>query len=507
MHNYLRKYFINMTYLVASIDFLLLENRNEYILVKDTSRGHTMTRTAKLSFYFIIFIIFGLIGLWMPLLGDDLHWGTYFGSNYFPQGIFLKYDGRYLGDLLVISITKIKPLSFIAYGTFMTLIVFLVQKIRDQIKTPKSLGLVSSSLMTIAILITPKVIFKQILGWHAGFANYVPSVVFPLFMLYLVLKNYDKEIHYYRTIVILIFLASIMAQFFAEHVTLLNCFNSVLVWIFLRKHFGTEFKKILNWILLGNIIGAFFMFINGAYLKILFGKDSYRSVSGSANSDTMFNYLKTQFTPKTLITVGILLLLFSIIVILYSYKMRNIKLRIANLFLLVSGFVVIAPFLVVSPFGSRCMFATYALFSTIVVINIDLLTDAYEKYIFPVFALIALVLGARMDLIARNYGKTFDMQIEYSEYQNTIDSKNQYYLQYQDTHYIWLTTLIQDDPNFAELYVKNNNRNKIPINYYDWVDVQDQLQNKHFANRDDYMKAFNKGILEKVKLIQQKQQK
>jgi len=77
-----------------------------------------MTRTAKVSFYFILFIIFGLIGLWMPLLGDDLHWGTYFGSNYFPNGIFTYYDGRYLGDLLVIMITKIKVVAFLAYGIF-----------------------------------------------------------------------------------------------------------------------------------------------------------------------------------------------------------------------------------------------------------------------------------------------------------------------------------------------------------------------------------------------------
>lgn len=457
-----------------------------------------MTRTAKLSFYFIIFVIFGLIGLWMPLLGDDLNWGSYFGSNYFPQGIFLKYDGRYLGDLLVITITKIKPLAFIAYGTFMTLIVFLVQKIRDQIKTPTSLGLVSSSLMTIVILFTPKVIFKQILGWHAGFANYVPSVVFPLLMLYLVLKNYDKEIHYYRTVVILIFLASIMAQFFAEHVTILNCFNSVLAWIFLRKHFGTEFKKILNWILLGNIIGAFFMFINSAYLNVLFGKDSYRSISGSAESSTMPNYLIANFTPKTLIAVGILLLIFSAVVILFSLKIKNIKLRIANLALLLSGFVVISPFLVVSPFGSRCMFATYVFFTTIVVINFDLITAAYEKYIFPIFALIALILGVRMDSISRNYGHTFDLQVEYAEYQNNLQSDNQYYLNYQDTKYIWLTSSVQDDTNFTELYITNRQRKRILVSYPDWQSVVKKLQNKKFANRNEYMQAFNQGILEKM---------
>jgi len=467
-----------------------------------------MTRTAKLSFYFILFIIFGLIGLWMPLLGDDLHWGTYFGSNYFPQGIFLKYDGRYLGDLLVITMTKVRPIAFLAYGTFMTTIVYLIQKIREQIKMPKSIGLVSASLATALILLTPKVIFKQILGWHAGFANYVPSLVFPLFMLYLVLKNYDnKDVHYYRTSTILIFFAAIAAQFFAEHITILNVFNSILVWLFLRKHFGNHFKKILNLILIGNFIGAFLMFINGAYLKILFGTDSYRSVKGSATADTMFNYMRTQFSMKHLLLLGVATLIFTVAVILYTLKIKNTKQKIANFSLLLSGFVVIAPFLVVSPFGSRCMFATYMFFIAIFAINFDLLLTAYERYILPIFMLIAIGLGIKTDAVAHNYGKTFNMQIQYSQYQNTVNRNTQYFLQYKDTNYIWLTAPIQDDGNFAELYVKDTNRNKVPINYYDWTDAANKIKKNKYQTHDEYMKAFDKQILQKVKLIQAKENK
>ncbi|KRO00440.1 hypothetical protein [Companilactobacillus kimchiensis] len=467
-----------------------------------------MTRTAKLSFYFILFIIFGLIGLWMPLLGDDLHWGTYFGSNYFPQGIFLKYDGRYLGDLLVITMTKVRPIAFLAYGTFMTTIVYLIQKIREQIKMPKSIGLVSASLATALILLTPKVIFKQILGWHAGFANYVPSLVFPLFMLYLVLKNYDnKDVHYYRTSTILIFFAAIAAQFFAEHITILNVFNSILVWLFLRKHFGNHFKKILNLILIGNFIGAFLMFINGAYLKILFGTDSYRSVKGSATADTMFNYMRTQFSMKHLLLLGVATLIFTVAVILYTLRIKNTKQKIANFSLLLSGFVVIAPFLVVSPFGSRCMFATYMFFIAIFAINFDLLLTAYERYILPIFMLIAIGLGIKTDAVAHNYGKTFNMQIQYSQYQNTVNRNTQYFLQYKDTNYIWLTAPIQDDGNFAELYVKDANRNKVPINYYDWTDAANKIKKNKYQTHDEYMKAFDKQILQKVKLIQAKENK
>lgn len=464
-----------------------------------------MTRTSKLSFYFILFIIFGLIGMWMPLLGDDLHWGTYFGSNYFPQGIFTYYDGRYLGDLLVIAITKVKVLAFLAYGIFPTTIVYLIQKIREQISPAKNIGLVSSALATALILLTPASIFKQILGWHAGFANYLPSTIFPLFLLYLVLKNYDnKNVHYYRTSMFLIFLAAISAQFFAEHITLLNCFNIILVWIFLRKHFGEQFKKVLNLILIGNFIGAILMFINGAYLKILFGSDSYRSVSGGETKDTMLHYLRISYTSKHLIIVGIILMLFTILAILYSLKLKNTKHKLANFALLLSTYVVIAPFIVVSPFGSRCMFASYIFLVTIFTINLDIFFNNYEKILLPLFSLIALVLGVRMDYLAHDYGQTFDMQIEYSQYQNTISRDSQYFLKYRDDKYIWMTGPIETDNNFSELYVKNKDRNMVPINYYDWTDVKRKLKNKKFKSRDEYMKAFDKGILKKVKLIQAK---
>lgn len=465
-----------------------------------------MKRTAKLSFYFVLFIIFGLIGMWMPLLGDDLHWGTYFGSNYFPNGIFTYYDGRYLGDLLVIMMTKIKTVAFLAYGIFPTTIVYLIQKIREEITPTKNIGLVSSAIATTAILLSPVMIFKQILGWHAGFANYLPSAIFPLFMLYLVLKNYEnKHVHYYRTQMVLIFLAAVAAQFFAEHVTLLNCFNVVLVWIFFRKHFGSEFKKVLNLILGGNFLGAILMFINGAYIKILFGSDAYRSVSGSGTKDTLFHYLRITYTPKHLIIVGTAVLIFSIFTIFYSLKLKNTKQKIANFALLLSTYVVIAPFIVVSPFGSRCMFASYVFLVTIFAVNFDIFFNNYGKILLPLFGLVTLILGVRMDYLSHDYGQTFDMQIRYSQYQNTITRDTQYFLQYRNDRYIWMTGPIQTDNNFSELYVTHKDRNMVPINYYDWTDAQRKLKNKHFKTQTDYMKAFDKQILKKVKLIEAKE--
>ncbi|MQS75902.1 DUF6056 family protein [Companilactobacillus halodurans] len=432
----------------------------------------------------------------MPLLGDDLHWGTYFGSNYFPNGIFLKYDGRYLGDFLVILLTKIRPVAFIAYGTFVTAIVYLIQKIRDQIATPKSLGLVSSTLMATFLLIMPKTIFKQTLGWHSGFSNYVTSAIFPLLMLFLILKNYDnKEVHYYRTSVILIFIGSIAAQFFAEHITVLNVINGILIWIFLRKHFGKRFQKILKLTIAGNIIGAFLMFINKAYITVLTGKDSYRSLD-SKNSGNMIHYFETMDQKKLILLLGALLI-FTIAIILYTLKLKNKKQKIANFALLWSGYVAVLPFAVVSPFGSRCTFATYLFLIAIVIINFDLLLSAYEKFILPIVTIISLALGLRMDLISHDYHKTFNMQIQYSLYQNSLKRNTQYFPQYKNTDYIWATSPIQSDTNFAELYVTNKNRQMLPISYNDWTSIANKLNKKHIKNPTNYMKKFDKEVIQK----------
>ena len=109
--------------------------------------------------------------------------------------------------------------------------------------------------------------------------------------------------------------------------------------------------------------------------------------------------------------------------------------------------------------------------------------------------------------MSHNYGNTFKMQVQYSMYQNNVQRNSQYFLQYKDTNHIWLTAQIQNDANFSELYVKNKDRNMVPINYYDWTDAERKLKGKKFKTHDDYMRAFDQQILKKVKLIQAKENK
>ncbi|WP_164509393.1 DUF6056 family protein [Companilactobacillus jidongensis] len=462
-----------------------------------------MRRTAKLSFYVIIFLIFAMIGYWMPMVGDDLNWWSNWGKQYFQSGTFTYYDGRYLGDLLIISMMKFKFIAFLAYGTFPTLIVFLIQKIREEISPTKTLGLVSAGISAFFLLMAPKLIFKQIWGWHSGFANYVPSVVFPLFLLYLVIKNLDNQkIHYYRTSTMLIFFAAFFAQFFAEHITLLNCFNIVLVWLLFRKRFGNSFNKVIYSIMGGNFLGAILMFINGAYIKILAGTDAYRHVNGS-HQDTLFNYFQNYYSLKVILTIVAILFIAAIVTIVISIKLQNKKQAITNISLILSGIVAIIPFIIISPFGSRCIFASFTFGVTLVAINLDIVLEKYHKFVLPIVTLALIGAGIRDDYMAKDYGETLEIAIDYAAFQTNANSSVYYIPSYKNTDYIWSSDT-HNDAMFKSYYIENKNIPIVAISYADWRDALNTVNKKSYQAPYFRMEAFDKQIKEKVKLINAK---
>ncbi|APX72119.1 hypothetical protein M5C72_02970 [Companilactobacillus allii] len=455
-----------------------------------------MKRTVRLSFYVIIFLIFALIGYWMPMVGDDLNWWSGWGRQYFQSGNFTYYDGRYLGDLLIISMMKFKFIAFLAYGTFPTLIIYLIQKIREEIRPTNNIGLISAGITTLMFLLAPKLIFRQIWGWHSGFANYVPSVVFPLFLLYLVVKNIDnKNSKYLRTSTLLIFFAALFAQFFAEHITLLNCFNILLVWLLFRKRFSASFKKIIYVIMGGNFLGAILMFINGAYLKILIGSDAYRHVNGT--EDTLLTYFQNYFSASHIIIGFGIIIIAALVAAFFSYRLSNKKQAITNIGLILSGVVSVVPFIVISPFGSRCIFAAYAFGTALVAINLDILLDAYQKYLFPIITIALIAVGLKFDYIANDYGNTFNIAINYSGFQTTANRKTYYIPSYKNTDYIWSNDT-SNDPMFKAYYIIHKDNPVKPISYADWTDALKIVNKSKYKSNYFFMYAFDKQVQSKI---------
>lgn len=420
--------------------------------------------------YLIIFVIFGLIGYWMPLVGDDLNWWSAWGTHYFSSGTFLTYDGRYLGDLLVILMTHSKLISFCIYGSCAALITYLVNLI-SRILFQRDYQVIGAILMAIGLLLAPKDVFRQIWGWHAGFANYVPSIIFPLFFIYLICAYYDqpnKKINFSQSTSFLILLAAILSQFLAEHITLLNCFNDFLLLIFFRRHFSPEFfKKYFRWIFIGNLIGAFLMFINGAYIKLLFaGHDSYRHID--SQQAALLPYLKTFVSHYRIILLLIILLVIILVNFYYQTAYSNYsKLKLINEWLIIDAIVALLPFIVITPFGPRCIFGSYTLIIALLVINLTARLPHYYKILTPLSLLALLFLGFYFNKISLNYYQTNKLSQDYCQYQQTLQRKDFYVINYSNIDYLWSSNM-SEDPMFLHFFVGDSNHKIIAVNYEDW---------------------------------------
>lgn len=148
------------------------------------------------------------------------------------------------------------------------------------------------------------------------------------------------------------------------------------------------------------------------------------------------------------------------------HKFHNFRQVLVNLLALLSCVVSILPFLIISPFGPRCLFLTYVLLLLVVVTNLVSLLNNYQKLAIPVAMLAVLIIGARFDYLAYNYGRIFELSKAYCIHQKKLQHKNNYVLNYPDTWYIW-TANASDDRVFRAYYIGKKQK-VIPVNYYQW---------------------------------------
>jgi hypothetical protein len=348
----------------------------------------------------------------MPFTGDDLSWGVVKIGNYWTHGNFDNYDGRYLGNTLIITLTKMPWLLHTFYALTMAGLAVICAKLLKSIRY-------AVAALTLVLLL-PRVVFAQTLGWNAGFINYVFSTLFMLGILALAVRELlardDWHPPYEAGLAILLFLLAMLFSWLSEPVTLLN-FISLAAFIAyglfnhrqVRAHWWTA--------LLGSTIGAVLMFINGGYHNTAAGTDPYRkmdlslhALAGNARSVlsvgiNSFELLFVLFAILAILltithwhnwTIGQRLAgmlaaadftIFSVINLLiqhpesFSTPLKALYLLMSasvfvGLFLLIvavspidlaayyyllAAIFLLLPYLVVTPFGPRCVFASQLL--------------------------------------------------------------------------------------------------------------------------------------------------
>lgn len=474
----------------------------------------------------ISLIVIFLITLIFPFSGDDWQWKFQNWQTIKEFSINEYLNGRYLGNILVVIMTK----NSILRGIFMSVTLTAIGEIVTR-KTKVGLPFIWA-----IFLCMPLVVFRQSVPWTSGFTNYVISSLFLLLDIIVAEKLYNNEYKKGQIIAsCVLFYASCL---FIENLTIfLLVATTILNIIYYIRH-----KKInisLIFILLSTIFGTLTMFIHPAYFKVIDGTDGYRTYGNNIkklieticynfNSTihrfvifdnlaimiliTTFMYIyyfknKDNYKNKKTLIIN-LLFVYQILYIIYSliyhlnlnwrillnyteifntiisiaycfvilvcavliYPKKEIK-EILMYFIIIIGLV--APLCVVTPIGGRNFFAIYILEIMLVCTLYKKAKLNIDKILIKISSLIMLVLVVYYISV---YGYVYvvnNRRLNYIKEQSSLGNTQIKvpYLPYKD--------YIHGEGNFdseyyAEIYIIAYNLN--PALSFDFVSYEQWLQ-------------------------------
>lgn len=347
----------------------------------------------KIKFIWLYAFFLLIMSMIVVLSWDDFFWGGDSGIQLLNQK-FEGYNGRYLGNIIIILMTRFPLVKVFLYTTINLGIVYLIYLLLSK--------KVNMSYIIFILITIPMDIFKQTFGWMSGFANYNVSSLLILSLLYLVL--YKKST---VTTNILVLLISFISQFLTENVTITTIFISIGL---ICYYFFINKKKIvlpISWFI-GASIGAWVMFQNTAYhtsgsrgfsnifmsefIKHLLQDWSELVVKNNIILISLFSiviflilnkpkwigsfllffniyflgrdYLNISYHSQPLyMLVGELLLIFTFFALLIYTGIKTLKgsERDNYFFFLFSALLIVSPFLIVTPFGPRNILLSYLL--------------------------------------------------------------------------------------------------------------------------------------------------
>lgn len=389
-----------------------------------------MPRKTNLVYYATAAILAGvLFALFhiFPLSGDDWFREDLGASLHsvgdLVQAVIQKWsttNGRILGNALAYTAGSRPIVRDVMRTGFLLLIIILLTRMTQLKSAP---GLL---LCTALVLFLPRVMFRDIYPWAAGYFNYVPPVAFSLLAMYLIPQFWEgKPIGNSKIRSAALFLTAFAAQLFVENITLYMVASAAFlnVWQYVR------YRKIsaeLLCELIGAIGGAVLLFASPSYQAIFLRGEAYQFsgtsglqsilVSAQENCGTVFHSLLADcpvlylsitmllgislfHAPKAVtadrvafallilcsaafiigdwsdyVTAGICLLWFLLTdVSIFRLKKDSCK---KALYFLPASLCAAFPLLFVSPIGPRCLYISYVF---LLVAALDLLSGLNLK--------------------------------------------------------------------------------------------------------------------------------
>lgn len=378
----------------------------------------------KLIRYSVCFLLIALLCWMFPYTGDDWTWGSQIGMDRLNVW-FYAYNGRYVGNLVVLALTRSNILKALVMAVCLTGILYLVEYISKKKW--------SFYVSCIGLLLIPKEVLGQAVVWTSGFSNYVLPVFLILIFIAYAYPIFQETLPKRRLWHCLpLFVLGVINSLIMENITIYNVALTIGVIVYtIVVHHKVVAAHIAY--LLGSFAGTFYMFSNGAYHNIMNNKNTYQQVAeGGIVKNAEKNYVEVIAKYLCLDNVWVNLAILIVCFLLYrqcamlwkskkelwTAKICLIVMTAFNIWALLSAFGIdmmekqkrllymealfiavymlalivfcilvgvrknclwkllfwnagivclAAPLLVVNPIGARCFFPTYVLFILLLV--------------------------------------------------------------------------------------------------------------------------------------------
>lgn len=280
-------------------------------MINKASSNSTLRKCFTVIMFGASFVYFCIFRFLVIPSGDDYFWlgkaGTYLMHHMFygPQATYGgSSNGRYLGNLLEIITMHKLSLAILAYGIFWTLLLWCIWYLSKRN--------ITSLLLSFLFVFTMQDAFiNNILGWNAGFVNYVPPIVMGLIYIIVVEKGVAKK--FIPIVSVLLLLLGLAGGLYNEvwNITQVALGLLVLGYSYWKK----ELKSYHITYSLGTIFSSIIMFSHKGYHEA----STYRKTSFSFNS-ILDTYSKV--THFWLITFNLILLI-AILLAIFVLALRT----------------------------------------------------------------------------------------------------------------------------------------------------------------------------------------